>query len=493
MQTDNRNCALVTVYIPCHDYGRYLAQAVASVQGQLYKNWELFIVDDASNDCTAVVAEELRRQDPERITILSNPTPFGLQRIANRILELANGRYIVRLDADDWFDESALLLMAAKLDSDPSLGLVYGNYFYTDQNGRVVGVERRRKLGVEDMSGHLPPHGACTMVRTRMLKAVGGYSDDVNAQDGWELWYKLTHRAKAASLEAPLFYYRQHDQSLSRDAGRLLAARQKILAKTRAKLEGSYVPSCLAVIPVRESYPDFHGVPYRLLNGKSLLQIALESAQNSKEVSKIAVSSDSQTVLDFSRDLVNMGLVEDHIRISRPQELAGSHIQLREILLHAAEHHYLIYENYPDIVLFLNLHAPFRQALHVDNAIDVLRISACDTVASVCEEREPVFVHGKKGLKLLNPGRFNGLQYERETVYRFNGAVIAVWWEVLKDFGVFGENIGYVEIDRKSSVQVKNIRDIQILERESNQYFNSHCILESSKALLSLRLPDAKQ
>lgn len=49
----------------------------------------------------------------------------------------------------------------------------------------------------------------------------------------------------------------------------------------------------------------------------------------------------------------------------------------------------------------------FRQALHVDNAIDVLRISACDTVVSVCEEREPVFIHGRNGLKLLNPGRFD--------------------------------------------------------------------------------------
>ena len=459
-----RNYPLITVYIPCRNYGQYLSQAVASVQKQLYGNWELFIVDDASDDYTAAIAEDFRRQDPERIRVLSNPSPFGLQRIANRVLDLANGRYIVRLDADDWFEESALLLMVAKLESDPSLGLVYGNYFYTDQNGRVIGVERRRQLGVEDMAGHLPPHGACTMVRTRVLKAVGGYSDDVNAQDGWELWYKLAYRVKAASLEAPLFYYRQHEQSLSRDAERLLEARANILAKTRAKLEGSYVPSCLAVIPVRESYPDFQGVPYRELHGKSLLQHALESTQNATGITEIAVSTASQAVLDFAGELADTGKVASHMRIARPQELAGSHIHLREILLHAAEEHYKEYDNYPDIVLFLSLHAPFRQALHVDNAIDMLRISACDTVVTVCEEREPVFVHGQNGLKLLNPGRFDGLQYERETVYRFNGAVIGVWWEVLKDIGVFGENIGYVETDRKSSVQVKSAQDIQLME-----------------------------
>jgi CMP-N-acetylneuraminic acid synthetase len=469
VKDQSKRLSIVTVYIPCRNYGHYLAQAVASVKRQLYKHWELFIIDDASVDRTAAIADDLRRQDPERIKVLYNTIPFGLQRIANRVLDLANGRYIVRLDADDWFDESALLLMVAKLESDPLLGLVYGNYFYTNQNGRVIGVERRHRLGAEHMTSYLPPHGACTMVRTRVLKAVGGYSDDVSAQDGWELWYKLAHRVKAASLEAPLFYYRQHEQSLSRDVDRLLTARANILAKTRAKLEGSYVPSCLAVIPVRESYPDFQGVPYRQLLGKSLLQHALESAQNAEGVTEIAVSSDSQKVLDFSRELTQNSQIKSHMQIARPQELAGSHIHLREILIHAAEQHYQAYNNHPDIILFLSLHAPFRQASHVDNVIDVLRISACDTVVTVCEEREPVFIHGKKGLKLLNPGRFDGLQFERETIYRFNGAVISVWWEVLKEVGVFGENIGHVMIDQKASLQIKSVQDIKAFESQAGK------------------------
>ena len=464
MLGSNNTTPLVTVYIPCRNYGHYLTQAVTSVQTQLYQHWELFIVDEASDDCTAAIAESLRQKDPERIKVLSNPVCIGLQRIANQVLDLANGRYIVRLDADDWFEESALLLMAAKLDSDPKLGMVYGNYFYTDQNGRVIGLERRRQLGVEDVSGHLPPHGACTMVRTRVLKAVGGYSEDVNAQDGWELWYKLLHRVKAASLEAPLFYYRQHDQSLSRDAGRLLAARASILSKIRAKQEGSYIPSCLAVIPVRESYPDFEGVPYRTIHGKALLQYAIESAQNAEGVTESAVSSDSSAVLKFSHELAQSGKVKSHLQVIRPRELAGSHIHLREILVHAAEQHHCVYDKYPDIVLFLSLHAPFRKAQHVDSAIDILRISACDTLVSVCEEREPAFVYGKNGLKLLNPGRFNGLKYERETIYRFNGAVIAVWWEVLKDVGVFGENIGYIEMGRKESLQIKEAKDLESLD-----------------------------
>jgi glycosyltransferase involved in cell wall biosynthesis len=146
----------VTVYIPSRDYGEFIGKAIASVRDQLYSDWELIIVDDASTDMTAAVAASACREDPARIRVVRFEEPCGIQRIANHVLGIARGRYIVRLDADDWFDESALLLMATKLDSDPSLGIVYGNYFYTDREGRVLGMERRRKLGVEDETSTEP-------------------------------------------------------------------------------------------------------------------------------------------------------------------------------------------------------------------------------------------------------------------------------------------------------------------------------------------------
>lgn len=454
---------LVTVYIPCRNYGRHLGQAVESVLSQLYQNWELFIIDEASEDDTPVVAERLRLRDPDRITVIQHPEPVGLQTVANRILRLAQGRYIMRLDADDWLDEGALLLMVAKLESDASLGLVYGNYYYTDAEGRVIGMERRRKLGVEDVSGHLPPHGACTMVRTRALKSVGGYSEDVDAQDGWELWFKLINRVKAASIDAPLFYYRQHATSLSRDSNRLLQARAKILQKARSHLEGSYIPSCLAVIPVRESYPGWEGIPYREIGGKSLLHWALESAQQATGVTEVAVSSISSTVLSFAEDLVARNLVGEHLRIVRPEALAGHQIRARELLLHAADVYREKYGTLPDILMFLNLHAPMRRALHVDKAIDVLRITTSDSVVSVCEEHEPMFSHGRSGLQLLNPGRFEELTLERERLYRFNGAVVAVWYEVLASDSLFGESIGHIEMSIEDSVQVKRPSDLDTL------------------------------
>lgn len=458
---------LVTVYIPCRNYGRYLEQAVNSVIAQLYPNWELFIIDEASEDNTASVAARLKSIEPDKIYIISHEQPRGLQKTANAVLNQARGRYIIRLDADDWLDEMALLLMVGKLESDLNLGIAYGNYFYVDENGRILGVERRHRLGLEDSSRQLPPHGACTMVRTRALKAVGGYSEDVDAQDGWELWYKLLNRVTAASLEAPIFYYRQHNVSLSRDSKRLLEARGRIFTKLRERLEGSYQPTCLAVFGVKESYPGFEGVPYQEIDGRSLLEVALSSATGAQGIAELAVSSTSQAVLDFSEKLEREGRVAPHIRILRPNTETSA-LPIREILLNAADAYHEKHDSYPDILAFLSIHAPLRRPDHVEKGLNVLRITCSDSVVSVTEEREPAFVHGADGLNLLNPGRLQDLTYDRERLYRFNGAFLATWWEVLNEGSIFGSKIGYFEMTAEESIQVKRPIDLARLEPGSS-------------------------
>ena len=76
-----------------------------SILTQLYTEWELILVDEASGDGTASISEQLRQRRPSRISVIRNPEPLGLQRLANRVLGMANGKYMMRLDADDWLDE----------------------------------------------------------------------------------------------------------------------------------------------------------------------------------------------------------------------------------------------------------------------------------------------------------------------------------------------------------------------------------------------------
>ena len=94
---------------------------------------------------------------------------------------------------------------------------------------------------------------------------------------------------------------------MSRDENRLLKARGKIFDNIANKLEGSYSPKVLAVIPVRESYPNFEGVPYKKINGESILEIAINNAYKSKKVGSVMVYSESNKVLEFSKRLETEG------------------------------------------------------------------------------------------------------------------------------------------------------------------------------------------
>tara|TARA_B110000483_G_scaffold140482_1_gene167735 strand:- start:30 stop:1424 length:1395 start_codon:yes stop_codon:yes gene_type:complete len=447
---------LVTIYIPCANYGRFLKQSVESVFTQLYTNWELIIIDEASTDDTAVISRELCSRFPKKVTFRQNKKSTGLQKIANNILDIANGKYLIRLDADDWFDECALLLMVAKLEATPNAGLVYGNYFYTNPEGKTIGIERRWKINNEDSGDHLPPHGACTMLRIRSLKAAGGYSEDINAQDGWELWYKLYKRVGAINLDTPLFYYRQHSSSMSKDSKRLLEARSQIFDRISSSLEGDYKPTTIAVIPVRESYPGFEGVPYKLHNGISLLARAISEAAASDKISVTIVSSESQEVLNYAESLEKKGDVPSHIRILREKnELSDQNIPVRNLMISAGETYKKEVGFYPDAVAFLSLHAVNRSTDHINKALNALRITESDTVVSVQEEREPMFIYRANGLELLNPGRFENLMYDRERLYSFNGSILATWWDVLIEHDLFGEKISSIEMSVEDSFQLK--------------------------------------
>lgn len=453
---------LVTVYIPCRNYGRFLTDSVTSVFEQLYENWELIIVDEGSTDDTYKNALKLCQKVPERCRVIKNDVPVGLQKLANQILNQANGQYLVRLDADDWLHETALLLMVAKLERQKDAGLIYGNYYYTDEVGKVLGVEQRHSIATENPLQHFPPHGACTMFRTRSLKCVGGYLESANAQDGWDLWYKLSKRIGAINIDQPIFFYRQHNNSLSKNENRLLKARSKIFSMAAKSLDGDYKLNNIIVLPVKDSYPNFKKVPFKTINGVSLLERAILSAVKSKRAGELIISSSSEQVLSFAEKLEMTGSVPKHHRLVRdPEREHNKSLPIRDIMIDAGEYYKSIFQQNPDTISFISLHAINRSGKHIDDAINILRVTESDSVFSVLEEREPIFLYGESGINLINEGRFKNLVFEKERLFQFNGAVISTWWEILKNHRFFGDKYGILEMSKEESQQVKNEQDLK--------------------------------
>jgi teichuronic acid biosynthesis glycosyltransferase TuaG len=129
--------ALVSIVIPAFKAERFIAETLASVQAQSFGDWECLVVDDASPDGTAAVAERIAAQD-RRIRLLRHATNRGTAAARNTALEAAGGRYITFLDADDlWLPAKLERQLAFMQASDAAIS--YTAFRRIDATGTRVG------------------------------------------------------------------------------------------------------------------------------------------------------------------------------------------------------------------------------------------------------------------------------------------------------------------------------------------------------------------
>ncbi len=127
----------VSIVMPAFNAARYIEQAVGSVIEQTYQNWELLIVDDASNDQTLEIARKLAAGDA-RIRVFTNDHNLGVAESRNLALREASGCYIAFLDSDDlWLPEKLAKQVEFMLRHD--VAVCYANYRRIDEHGNSLG------------------------------------------------------------------------------------------------------------------------------------------------------------------------------------------------------------------------------------------------------------------------------------------------------------------------------------------------------------------
>jgi glycosyltransferase involved in cell wall biosynthesis len=112
---------LVSVVMPVHNAGATVARAVASIQGQTLRDWELIAIDDGSKDASRFILIEMAQSDP-RIRILR--TKSGIVPALNAGVAAAAGEFIARMDADDESAPVRLERQVQFLQAKPAIGMV---------------------------------------------------------------------------------------------------------------------------------------------------------------------------------------------------------------------------------------------------------------------------------------------------------------------------------------------------------------------------------
>lgn len=131
---------LVSIIMPSYNSSRYISKTIDSVLSQTYERWELIIVDDASTDGSNEIIENYIKQDQgNRIKIIKLDTNSGAAISRNKAIEMASGRYISFLDADDLWKNKKLEKQLAFMELN-SLVFTYSSYDLINEHGTKTGL-----------------------------------------------------------------------------------------------------------------------------------------------------------------------------------------------------------------------------------------------------------------------------------------------------------------------------------------------------------------
>jgi len=444
---------LVTAYVTNFNYSKYLEKAIYSLLEQSYQNIEILIIDDGSTDGSIEILKQFEEKHGLTVIFQQNK---GLNATNNVALSQAMGRYIMRLDADDFLHPKAIEKMVLKIEQYPNACMVFPDYYNVDEQGEIINQVKRHNF--EDVSLlDQPAHGAITLLRTKHLKEVGGYDESFRRQDGYDLWLKLSHKYKVLNINEPLFYYRQHGKSITDNEEKLLETRREIKYK-HAKARRESDLNVLAVIPVRGHEFDENSLPFRKLGEKSLIDYSIQSAIEVKEIKNVIVTSPSQQVLGHIKNNFPKGVIAH----KRNLNLAKVNQRIDQTLFQVLED-YLKENQKPDLVLLLYIEAPFRGSTIIQEAIDTLKLYNVDAVEAVRQENGILYHHNGTTLTYLQEN--HDLKLERNDIFKRAGGMHLMRYDKLIEKKKLSfDRTGHIILDQKSAHFIQTEIDWKIAE-----------------------------
>ena len=195
---------LISVVIPAYNQRDLLPRALRSVRSQTYQEWECIVVDDASEDGTSTVVEQMA--DP-RFTLVQNKRNLGPGASRNRGIAVARGEVIAFLDSDDeWLPEKLARYSEALLEPASKHSAVVGSVQRHYLNGTVEDTVITSDAIAFPRLFAMPVIGAGSsmMVRRTALEAVGSFDEQLRYFEDWDLVLRLASRGAIAIIDEPL-------------------------------------------------------------------------------------------------------------------------------------------------------------------------------------------------------------------------------------------------------------------------------------------------
>ncbi len=207
------NQDLISIILPVHNAELFLHDCLNSILAQTHNNWELIAIDDGSTDNSFHLLSSYAKKD-NRIKVYRNKHNLGISTSLNKIIKLAKGQYLARMDADDIMLKNRLSLQLKFLKSHPDIIIVGGQCQVINTNGKKIG----KKIfpldhnSIYQLAFNRCPvqHPAILINRHFVPKNFVWYRTEHIPAEDLELFFRLFRFGQFANLPQTVLKYRRH-------------------------------------------------------------------------------------------------------------------------------------------------------------------------------------------------------------------------------------------------------------------------------------------
>jgi glycosyltransferase involved in cell wall biosynthesis len=192
---------IVSIIITSYNHEEFIASAINSFLSQSFKDFELIIIDDASNDNSVSVIKSFTDKRIKTVFLDKN---VGFCRAANIGIEKALGKYVKIFASDDIIEEGALIKQVEFLDKNPQYGAVFSRMTVIDESGQVIERKTKRfdkyflcqEFSGATMLNHFFFKGnflaaPSAIIRRDELVKTGGFDERIIQAHDFDLWVRL--------------------------------------------------------------------------------------------------------------------------------------------------------------------------------------------------------------------------------------------------------------------------------------------------------------
>ena len=209
---------VISVLMPAYNAEKYIAESIESILNQTFTDFEFIIIDDCSTDKTWEIIQKYTDKD-KRIIAMRNEKNLKIARTLNKGLDLVRGKYIARMDSDDWSYHDRLQKQFDFMEANPEIGVSGGTMEVCNEN---LIKKSYRKYNLTDSKirkkifRYSPFCHPLVMFNAEILKKHKlYYCQFLPVAQDYDLYFRIGKVSKFGNLKDILLKYRVVDTSIS--------------------------------------------------------------------------------------------------------------------------------------------------------------------------------------------------------------------------------------------------------------------------------------